>query len=587
MSLTTAHPAHTADIPEHIPKKNRRRRILLSIVVVLLIFILGVPAVGGLIYVQAHNGVITTNFPAAGGTIASLSVRLFPNIAYGDYSNMETDPTAVSAAERDSVLATAKALLPSGVDLVSLNTWNEVQEGLNAVQIVNNVPISGSTYTIVLPQNWRKSARMPLVLSGNGAGVSNNQRLWSGADVSVIQLVGMASQPGRTGLIGAYSNAGGTESQGIDDHSYQSVGAFFDFIAQNGGDPQHTITAGGSRGGGTALMWAINPKKLNYAVQAVFADIPPTAYGLLSQQSVLTYPNLGYIYEAATHDQSAYLYSSPNGPSHPALHVLIGVDDPTQADAISPIGMAQGLKGKIVVLGRGTHDAFFPLREFLAFDRHLNDLGIDHTTVITLGQGHTGNTFLADQLTAYVDALSQGKTYQPPTGRFYFIDLKPPTGTQVPLAEFLKNGLNADPKAAAVVGGDLPFAAEIPRYAGPGNPIDISVCGKPGTSYSFSAKDSSGGVWTQASGTFDGTECAYQRVNAPTTGQYTWSFTYGGQPIPSTNTPFRDSKGCGLAAVTTVLAQQPSPADINGDSQTLGFGVDQYSAQAAGCAAGS
>src|SRR5215831_16219544 len=111
-------------------------------------------SVGAFAYAQANNGVITTNFPTTGGTIASPPFRIFPNISYGDYSNEETDPAAVSAAERDTLLAKAQATLPAGMGLVSLNSWNDAKEDQNAVQIVNNVPIKGATYTFVLPAHW-------------------------------------------------------------------------------------------------------------------------------------------------------------------------------------------------------------------------------------------------------------------------------------------------------------------------------------------------------------------------------------------------------------------------------------------------
>jgi len=83
-------------------------------------------------------------------------------------------------------------------------------------------------------------------------------------DVLVIRYVAASAEAGRTGIIGAYSNSGGTDSLGTDDHTYKSVGAFFDFIAQNGGDRTRAIMSGGSRGGIDSLMWAINPLKLNY-----------------------------------------------------------------------------------------------------------------------------------------------------------------------------------------------------------------------------------------------------------------------------------------------------------------------------------
>src|SRR5579859_1157208 len=149
-----------------MPQK-RRRRILLIIVVLLLLVFLGIPLAGGLVYAAFNNGVITTNFPFVGGTIASLPFRFFPNIGYGDYSNAETDPVAVPASERDAVLAKVQAQLPAGMSVVSLNTWSDAKENANTVQVVNNVPISGATYTIILPPQWNKSAKMPVLLSGN------------------------------------------------------------------------------------------------------------------------------------------------------------------------------------------------------------------------------------------------------------------------------------------------------------------------------------------------------------------------------------------------------------------------------------
>lgn len=522
------------------------------------------------------GGVITTNYPKPGDTQASPAISPFPP-TYGVYSNMETDPVAITAAERDSVLNRLSAQLPAGVSVVSLNRWEDAKPGLPALQIVNNLPIQGTTYTIFLPPGWVKTAGLPIVLSGNGAGTGNNQRLWKNGELT---LPGLAAT---TGIIAAYSNAGGTESQGVDENSLKSVGAFFAFIGQNGGDPQKGITAGGSRGGGTALLWAINPLNLPYFVQAVFADIHPTAYGTLATRSVLTYPNLGYIYVSIGHVANAYLYSSPFGPLKPNVKAVIGTNDPAEADARSPLGLAEKLRGKTVVIARGTHDAFFPFWEFLRFDRKLTELAIPHTTLITLGQGHSYTRGLLEHLTDYLRGLFAGNVYTPPPGRFFYINQNPPDGVQVALSAFKQDGLDAKPAVEAPVGGDLPFTAEFASHAGVGNPVDIALCGKPGATYSYSAAADKQ-VWTSGEGTFDASECVTATVNAPATpGEYIWSFTYNGKPVSSVNTPFRNQGGCGLPATTIVTLTQPAPFEINGDAPALSFGVDEFSAQDASC----
>jgi hypothetical protein len=553
------------------------RKLLLVLVAVLLL-LTALPARAQ----TDTGGVINTNYPKPGDTKAAPAINLLPP-DYGIYSNMETDPVAITATERDAVLARLRQAIPGGIDIVSLNAWNDAKENAPVIQIVNNVPIAGATYTIFLPAGWKKSAKLPVLLSGNGAGVGNNQRLWKYAELTIPALVGQSSQPNRTGLIAAFSNAGGVESQGVDDHTLKSVGEFFKFIGQNGGDSQQAITAGGSRGGGTALMWAINPLNLPYNVRAVFADIPPTAYGTLSQRSVLTYPNLGYIYVAVTHVPNAYLYSSEVGPSKTNIRVLIGTNDPAEADKRSPIGLADKLKGKLVVIGRGTHDAFFPLWEFLRFDRKLDELSIPHTTLITLGQGHSYTRALTEYLQRYTDALSQGKTFTPPTGRFYYINQNPPDGTQVALAAFQKDGLNANPDTPAT-SGDLPFAAEFAAFAGVGNPVDVALCGKNGAAYTYSATSADGKVWTQGNGTFTAEECVQTTIKAPDQpGEYVWEFTYNGKTVPSVNTPLRNQGGCGLPAITTISKNQPSPSEIVGDAPSLSFGVDEFSAQDVAC----
>ncbi len=526
--------------------------------------------------------VINTNYPQPGST-SPAPIRGEP-AKYGDYSNMETDPVGVSQDERAGVLAKLQKELAPGLNVVTFNVWSDVVEGLNAIQIVNNVPLQGALFTIILPPRWSRTEHVPVVLSGTGLGDSNNKRLWKNGDTGLIGLVGLSALPGFNRIIAAYCNAGGMESQGVDDHTYRAVGAFFDFISQNGGDKMQGVTVGSSRGGLDAFMWAANPLKLDYQVIATFADVLPTALGKLSRYSVQTYPNLSFLFTITAHNPDLYRYGLPNGPGDYDLTPLIGVADPAQADERSPIGIAERLRGKVLVIGRGTHDPYFPLTDFLALDHRLDALGIPHMTVITLGNGHTSSSFVSDRFANYIRGLMTGKLTLPAAGRFFLINLAPPDGKSIALSAFLKEGLAADPKDVPQGSLPLPFSAEIPAGAGAGLPVDVALCGANGKRYSYSAQDASGKVWSEGTGVFGPEECVQMRVAAPDVlGDYTWAFSYDGQPLLAYSGARRDKNGCSLPIVTHVTAEQPSPAMLNAPDYVSGFGVDQYSVQPMTC----
>ncbi len=526
---------------------------------------------------DAPQYVVATHYPAFGGV--EPAPRDAVTAAYTVYNNRENDYLAVDAATADAVLARIEQ--ETGLDVRMHNTWAEVQEGSSALQIVNNVPIEGALYTLILPHGWTKSARLPVLLSGNGAGTSNNKRLFGDKETIVPWLVaGSAAEGG--GLIAALSNAGGTESQGIDEATYRSVGAFFDWIHQNGGDKYNAVTGGASRGGGSALMWAINPLDLDYDVHTVLAEVPPTHYGTLSQISPLTFPSMASIATLVGQSPDAWRYDNPGlrpglNPS-PFMETLIGVGDPDAADAISPIGLAERLKGKQVLLSAGAHDAFFPLSPYLAFARRLQALGVHHAAAVTLASGHELHDFYMQTVTVYLLALARGVKLTLPSGRFYFIETDLKQNTQRSLAAFFRErGIDADPRR-------LPVIARFPWKAGVGNPADIEICGAPGDVVELTAASAAGGTLYAFSGTLGADECHFEQIiiDAPV-GEYAWSLTVNGQPVNPRHTPTRGDDGCGLPAVTTVQAEQPAPAELYAFNRDMAFGLDQYSGQPESC----
>lgn len=528
------------------------KRIPLVVMLVLLLAGLAGPAAAQ----SDARFVVATHYPTLGGTDPAPRDAVEP--AYGVYNNREDDYHAVSQARAGEIVARIEE--QTGVAVSLLNDWAEVVEGSEALQIVNNVPVEGALYTLFLPPGWSREARMPVLLSGNGAGTSNNRRLFGSADLVPAQIAAMSVEAGGRGIIVAISNCGGTESQGVDEPTLRSVGAFFDWIDRNGGDKHNAVTAGGSRGGGTALVWAANPLDLDYTVQAVFAAVPPTHYGALSRASILTYPAMAGIGALISHDEEAWRYESdnpwrPDVEPSPYLDILLGTGDPEEADARSPIGLAERLAGKRVVLAAGAHDAFFPLSLFLAFDRRLTALDIPHTTVVTLANGHENSDYFMQAIFLYLGGLARGLRLPIPEGRVYYIDVDPRQDRQVALASFLaERGIEADPTA-------LPVIAQFPYRAGAGNPIDVEVCGAPGEAVALSAASAeTGAVVYELAGVLDETECLVDHLTFDVPpGTYNWSLTVDGQAINPYNTPTRTADGCGMRAVTLVTAEQPHP----------------------------
>ena len=554
------------------------KRTVAWLLIVLLLAGLGPAGIVVPAQAQTASTAVVTHYPAVGGTDPAPKDAV--EVSYGVFNNRLNDYYAVDATRAADVMAQIEAEI--GTPAVMRNAWDEVEENLASLQIVNNVPVDGALYTLFLPPGWHEAARLPVLLSGNGAGHSNNRRLYGDREIipAIVSVVGLDA--GGTGFIVAISNCGGTESQGVDAPTLRSVGAFLDWIDAHGGDKTNVIAAGGSRGGGSALMWAINPLDLDYDIHTVFAVVPPTHYGALATVSILTYPAMASIGSLISHNPDAWRYDDPTAPVNlfpsPFLEAILGTGDPAAADALSPIGQAERLRGKQIFLAAGAHDAFFPLAHFVAFDQRLDALDIPHTTAITLANGHESSAFFETTLFLYLNGLSQGRPVPLPIGRFYFIDQDPRVDDQVSLSSFFRaHGITADP-------GVLPVIAQFPYRAGTGNPVDVSVCGPAEAEVALQMLDADGGVAYAYSGPIGAAECVLEHfaLDVPP-GTYTWTLSVNGEAIDPTYTPTRDADGCGIPAVTIVTAEQPAPDDTFAFDSDLSFGLDQYSGEAAGC----
>ncbi len=549
----------------------------LVILVIVALLLAGMPAAMSPARAQSDYAVVT-HYPDYGGMEPAPKDAV--QVAYGVFNNRLDDYYAVDSARAEEVLAQIED--ETGFPVLMRNDWAEAEEGLAALQIVNNVPVEGALYTLFLPPGWTKTADLPVLLSGNGAGHSNNRRLYGSRETipAVASVVGV--KLGGTGFIVAISNCGGTESQGVDEPTLRSVGAFLNWIDANGGDKTNVITAGGSRGGGSALMWAINPLGLDYNVHTVFAVVPPTHYGSLARTSILTYPAMAGIGSLISHDEASWRYDDPasavNQFPSPFLEAILGTGDPGEADLRSPISLAEGLRGKQVLIAGGAHDAFFPLAHFIEFDHRLTELDIPHTTIITLAQGHESARFFEETLYLYLTSLSTGFPARLPTGRYIYIDRNPAENDQVSLASFFQErGIEAD-------SGKLPVIVQFPYRIGADNPADVVICGAPGSSVDLQLSGPDGTPIFAWAGEIPEAECVMQSTAFEVRpGTYSWTLTVDGEAINPTNTPSRAPDGCGLPAVTIVEAEQPHPDDTFAFDGNMSFGLDQYSGQPETC----
>lgn len=503
---------------------------------------------------------IVTHYPALGGTEPD-PTRVTPQ--YNWYSTMLTDYCAPTMEEVDNVIALIEN--ETGLKVNMFNDIDDLIEGSPNLQIVNNVPIGTSLFTFFFSPGWSPQGSYPVVLNGNGTGISNNYALFKGRYYSPAIWAADYAENGRSGIIAAISNCGGLESQGANEEALKDVERVLEFLAGYGGDPQRVVTCGGSRGGGSALLWAENPLNLDYNVLGVFAQVPPVKFGSMSQVPVADYPALMDIYVLELNDQDAWRYDHdppPQANPAPALIPLVGTDNVEEADQRSAFGYVHKLAGKQIVIAQGTHDDTMPMPFFLEFDRALTANGISHTTMINLRMGHESNPFLDDEMRKFLDALTSGENYTVPNGRFVFI--------QTDLENRSWAGIQQVPIST------LPFTATIPYRIAPGQPVSLVVCGAAGKSWKVELKGPSGEMVEEWSGTFDESESRMENFIAPSVlGEYSWSFFYDGKTINNTNTPFAGEEGEPIEAITIVVANQPNSSESR-YAYGRNMGVDEF-----------
>ena len=225
-----------------------------------------------------------------GGSGGSYSGSVPNPKSYNNWNQKNYCGTAVDQ-NTENFVRLAQDIESNGFGLHILKQDSEVQEGVNAIQVVPNLIFNESNpmlATIVLPPDFSKSGSYPIILQGCAYGFNNNNLLtheyssWNPTPAMppVFQVVVRSSKNSGPGAISVLLNCGGHEAFGIQAEAFESFWKVVDFIATNlGGDRNRVMCFGRSRGGLTALAWGSNPLGKDYKTIAIFAQAAFTEYG--------------------------------------------------------------------------------------------------------------------------------------------------------------------------------------------------------------------------------------------------------------------------------------------------------------------
>jgi acetyl esterase/lipase len=363
-----------------------------------------------------------------------------------------------------------------------------------AVQVIHSVVIDGSLATIVLPANWNPQhggAGYPIIANGYYDINENVFEVGSrgGEGRQVLGMVANSTSAGRTGAIGVmWNGGGGLASYTLNERAQDQFAAVIAKVAKDfGGDPQRIVMFGTSRGGGTSLTMASNPKGHPYRVTYVAAAVPPTRIG---EHAVLRSPTFPAMLDSVgwtTGFQDAWRtgWTVPACGGNPLLtgksgveaqlYALTGTTDPAEADAnrslVSP-RFIDGLKraGTAVHLEVGSHDFIVPYAHQVEYGLKLLQANIPLEAEVMIRAGHfrrRPDLAAWNALQAYVDPARAGQAPTVTSGiSYYRVDRE------------AKQLVAFTPSDAV-----YPFTLEGPRFVAAGSRFPLVMVGAAGTAW--------------------------------------------------------------------------------------------------------
>lgn len=402
-----------------------------------------------------------------------------------------------------------------------------VSANAGAVQVIHGVEIDGALATIVLPANWTKetpAGGYPIFANGY---YDLNDAVFSQLGSQLLTVIADSSRHNSTGAIGVFWNGGGAAgSATLASRAQDQFASLVAHVAANyGGNAQKIIMFGNSRGAGTALTMAANPKHHPYRVTFVAAAVPPTLVGEHANLISTTMPALMALASWITGFQDAWRANwrypaCANKPhltgktaAEAMLHILTGSSDAHIVNterSLQSDAFINGLRdaGTQVHLQVGSHDAYIPYAHQVGYGVKLFSAGVPIEAIVMIRGGHFAlNTtgVAATALQAYIRPERAGSAPTVTPGiTYYRVNRQSPhTNPELKLETFTPDA------------GLFPFTLEAPRFTYPGARFPMMMVGHPGTEWEVTVRNDAIGPFTWT-GVIGGLFSSTQWVDVPT-----------------------------------------------------------------------
>lgn len=336
---------------------------------------------------------------------------------------------------------------------------NIFEQRQNKTVIYHSIVFRKNLFTIILPPNWDKNKRYPLIINGF-YGINNNLVKQEGP--WIIKTIASKYKQDFVGAIGVLWNGGGAGgTYTTSTQAYKDLNDFLKIIIKEINiDSNEVIALGGSRGAYTALNIASHPEITAIKVKYVHAINPFNDGDLISFLTGTTIPQL-----LPVKDSKSGIYGSwdiRNTEKHTITDSSINLTTKEKLQKLK--------KNKTqVLLSIGSHDFILPTVMKLGIFEKYKSFGIPVELELNYFYGHFADrNFRQTQLEKVAKNLNIKKLIIPNRITYKILD---DYGNVSKLKQYNKY--------------NRPLLLELPRYINDFIPANVIAIGTPNTKYNL------------------------------------------------------------------------------------------------------